>query len=113
MTTTTDYLNEQAKSWPHTYDGIPVWEIGDEGEWLVAIGHVDKATFAKACDAYYRAVSHHSLAEVYDGATTLAEVAEDATHRKADIRHLEEFPHGDFAVLFDEGDVDVTTWTAY
>lgn len=52
------FIADQAKTWPHTYDGIPIFEIGDDGEWLVTLGHVDKTAFAKACDAYYRAVSH-------------------------------------------------------
>lgn len=100
----------KATPWRHTYNGIPIWEIGDDGEWLITVGHVDKGAFAKACDDYYRDVRDESLAEIAgDG---IAGIAADVTHKKARIIHPNEFPSGEFEVLFDDGDVDVTVWTA-
>lgn len=115
MTTTTTSPHTSAliadglKKWPHTYDGIPVIEIGDDGEWLVTVGHVDKNKFARACDDYYRDVRNESLTDVYE--VSLQEVARETTHKKARIVRLEEFPFGDFELRFDNnGDVDVTVW---
>lgn len=100
----------KAAPWRHTYNGIPVFELGDDGEWLVTIGHVDKAAFVEACDAYYRDTAGHALTEVWHGWTT-AEVIEETEHTKARIGYPDEFPAGEFAVWFGEGDVDVTVWT--
>lgn len=108
-TTTTDQLREQLKSTPfgYTYGGIPIFELGEQAEQVITIGHVDKAEFARAYDAY--------LDEVCGGDRTqwqrftVEEFAAEASYQKARIDQLEEFPLGDFGVVIDEsGDVDVT-----
>lgn len=109
-TVTLAELTERLKAtpWPHTFtvDGIPVWEIGDEGEWLMTLGHVDKTAFAKAYDAYLEEVcGDDRLGQCF----TIEEFVSEAEYRKARIARLEEFPLGEFEVVLDKaGDVDVT-----
>jgi len=107
--TATDELREQLKGTPYgyTYNGIPVIELGDAGEWLITIGHVDKAAFARACDAYYRDVNGDDWPRA-----EVARIAEEARHRKARIVNPDEFLVGECEFVFDEGDVDITTWVA-
>jgi hypothetical protein len=103
----------KATPWRHTYNGTPIWELGDDGEELFTIGHVDKAAFVAACDAYYRDTTGETLLSVYSGDWTAAEIIEDTAHTKASIVYADEFPAGEFEVRFGEGDVDVTVWTAF
>jgi hypothetical protein len=113
MTTTTADLEARLKATPYayTYEGISVFELGEDGEWLVAVGHVDKDAFAAALDGYYREVREESILDGYYGAvTTFSDIAADAKHQKAQIINLEEFPLGEFGLQFgSEGDIDVTT----
>lgn len=106
--TTTDQLREQLKTTPYgyTYDGIPVWELGDDAEQVITIGHVDTAAFARAYDAYLEEVcGDDRLGQCF----TVEEFTADAEYRKARIHHVDEFPHGEFEIVFDQaGDVDVT-----
>jgi len=106
--TTTDQLRARLKSAPagYTYSGIPIFDIGDCAEQVITIGHVDKTAFAKAYDAYLDEVCG---ADRLGQEFTIEEFAGEARHVKAFIRHVEEFPHGEFEVVFDKaGDVDVT-----
>lgn len=118
-----EQLQEQLKAapWRHTYDGIPLIEFGDEGEWLMTIGHVDKTAFVNACDAYYRDVRGEPIwrnddvdpVPVAVRAERLAFLVADTRHRKARIVKQEEFPHGDWEVHFGEGDIPVTGLAVY
>lgn len=104
MTATTDQAYEQFKTTcGYTYDGIPVIELGDAGDWIVTIGHVDKTAFAKACDAFYREVNGDDWPRA-----GVARIAEEAKHRKALV--VDPDADGECVFFFDEGDVDVTTW---
>jgi hypothetical protein len=108
VTTTTDQLREKyTKTFPAgVYDGMPIVELGDGGEWLMTFGRVDKAEFVKACGAWFQDTCGGSLSEA--GVGSPGALIADTRHRKAQIVHLEEFPSGDYEVRFDEGDVDVT-----
>lgn len=106
--TTTDQLREQLNTTPYgyTYDGIPIFELGDCAELVVTIGHVGKAKFAKAYDAYLEEVcGDDRLGQCF----TVEDFIAEAEYRKARINRLDEFPLGEFEVVLDKaGDVDVT-----
>lgn len=109
-TPTTAELEARLKDTPcgYTYDGIPVFELGDDAELVITIGHVDKAAFAQAYDAYLEEVcgpDRFKLGQCF----TVEEFVAEADYRKARIRPMEEFPHGEFEVdIAEDGDVDVT-----
>jgi len=109
-TTTTADLRERLRAnlWPCTYNGIPIWELGDSAELTITIGHVDPAAFARAYDAYLRAVGADPLTE--ETGVTVGEFAASVRHRRARIIRPEQLPAGEFGIEFTEhdGDVDVT-----
>lgn len=111
-TTMTDQLREQLESAPYgyTYDGIPVFELGEDCELVITIGHVDKAAFAKAYDAYLDEVCGDQLRDLFGQRFTVEQFVAEAEYRKARINRLEEFLLGEFEVYLDDavGDVDVT-----
>ena len=92
-----------AGSWRHTYDGIAVIELGDDGEWLFTLGHIAPAAFAAACEAFYQDVCGEPLPSTDPAANTV--------HTTARIIPDTDFPHGEFEVRFGEGDLNVTVWT--
>lgn len=104
-TTATEQLRERLKTTNgYVYDGIPVVEFGDAGEWLITIGHVDKTTFAKACDAYYRETNGDDWPRA-----EVARIADEATYRKARVVNPGA-ADDEWELRLDEGDVDVTVW---
>lgn len=111
---TTDQLREEfiRCSQGLVYDGIPIIELGDDAEQVITFGHVDKSALVKAYDAYLRDVCGEPLSKLQG--FTVEEFADEAEYQKARIRHLEEFPLGEFEVVFDEnGDVDITVRVNY
>jgi hypothetical protein len=89
--------------WRHTYDGIPVIELGDDGEWIFTPGHIDKDAFAAACEAFYQDVCGEPLPD--------PDPAASITHITARIIPEADFPYGEFEVRFHDGDLQVTVWT--
>lgn len=109
MTATIPQQLEEA-NWKHTYDGIPIWELGEDGDLLITVGHVDPMAFAKACDAYAREIWDYSLAGAVDEG--LGQIAGDTTHETARIVDPSDFPYFDFEIKFGEGDLPMTVWRA-
>lgn len=109
MTTTIPQQLEEA-DWAHTYDGVRIWELGEDGDLLMTVGHIDRDVFAKACDAYAREIWSYSPAEAVDEGLT--QIAGDSTHETARIVDPSDFPYYDFEVKFGEGDLPVTVWRA-
>lgn len=105
MTTTIELQEQLNATYGYTYGGIPVIELGDAGDWIITIGHVDKTSFANAVDAYYRDVNGDNWPRA-----DVSRIAEEAKHRKALIVNPNEFLDGECEFRFDEGDIDVTTW---
>src|SRR5262249_24117081 len=106
VTTTSDQLREQLKTMPYgyTYDAIPIFELGEAAEEVITIGHVDKAAFAKAYDAYLEEVYGDDRYE--SQRFTIEQFTAEAEYRQARIHRMEEFPLGEFEVVFDKaGDV--------
>ena len=92
-----------AAPWRHTYDGIPVIELGEDSEWLFTPGHIDPAAFAAACEAYHQDVCGEPLPDT-DPVTSI-------THINARILPEAGFPYGEYEVRFHDGDVQITVWT--
>ena len=92
-----------AASWRHTYNGIPVIELGDDSEWIITPGHIDPAAFTAACEAFYQDVCGETLPDT--------DPAANITHTTARIIPAAEFPHGEYEVRFGQGDMSVTVWT--
>ena len=90
-------------TWRHTYNGIPVIELGEDGEWIIAPGHIDTVAFAAACEAFYQDVCGESL----PGTDPAASI----THTTARITPAAEFPYGEYEVRFNDGDLQITVWT--
>lgn len=85
--------------WAHTCEGLRIWELGEVGGHVIALGHVDRQWMASAILTLY--IEHgEPLGEV----------------KLTDIRHtnarLEDTPDGlaDFVMRFGEGDLRVTEW---
>lgn len=94
-----------------TGTGLPVWELCEDGEMLLTVGHVDKAMFAQACDEYARKVWEYSLKDAVEGG--LEEVADRISHLRARVIDPPQDAYYDFELAFGEpGDFDATVWDA-
>lgn len=94
-----------------TDTGLTVWELGEDGEILITVGHVDKAMFALACDQYARKMWDYSLAGQVEGG--LEEIADRIAHCRARIVDPPQHEYHDFELALGEpGDFDLTIWDA-
>src|SRR4051794_35963691 len=80
VTITTEQLREQLKTTPYgyIYDGIRIFELGEDAELVVTIGHVDRAAFAKAYDAYLDEVCGEQLRDLFGQRFTVEEFVAEA-----------------------------------
>lgn len=94
-----------------TIDGIPVWELGEDGDLIITVGHVDPRTFANACDNYALTNWAESLAADYEHG--LNDMVDDVTHRWMQIIDPREGTDYEFEVEWAaEGyGTPVTVWT--
>jgi hypothetical protein len=99
-------------SWSKTIDGLRVWELNEDAELLITVGHVDKVQFARACDAYAEQQWGDGLAKHHERG--FAELAEDVTHRWAQIIDPPKDKYFDFEIEFtkDGCGFPVTVWAA-
>ena len=95
--------------------GVELHCIGDEGQHLVAFGHVDKRRFFAACN--YLARREWGLINLADGyAATWTDMEREIRHEYARIATAPETEY-DWAVFWqderdDEHHLPVTVWTA-
>jgi len=97
--------------WNDTVNGIRLWELNEDGDLIITVGHLDRTEFAKACDDYARKSWDQGLAGDYEGG--LDGMTDDVTHRWAQIIDPPNDQYFDFEVRFTEEGVGfpVTVWS--